>query len=123
MDTHSCDKYVRQGNVISVRRLWPNEAHTMKRRDFLKSAGAAATCGLFPRHCSLKRSLIPATRATNVPAVSDFKTKHCIVVLYGYLMTGRDIAHYTTGSVRTLMFEDAYGLPEYEVRHGFGNAL
>ena len=43
--------------------------------------------------------------------------------LIAYLMTGRDIAHYTTGSVRTQMFEDAYGLPEYELRHGFGNAL
>ena len=42
--------------------------------------------------------------------------------LIGYLMTGRDIAHYTTGSVQTQMFEDAYGLPEYEVKHGFGNA-
>ena len=29
-----------------------------------------------------------------------------------YLMTGRDIAHYTTGSVRTQIFEDAYGLRE-----------
>lgn len=77
----------------------------------------------YPRHCSLRNALSFLPRTTNVPAVSDFKTKHCIVVLYGYLMTGRDIAHYTTGSVRTQMFEDAYGLPEYELRHGFGNAL
>ena len=40
-----------------------------------------------------------------------------------YLMTGRDIATYTTGSVRTQMFEHAYSLPEYVVRNGFGNAL
>ena len=56
----------------------------MKRRDFLKCFGAAATCRLSPETLlAQNRSDMPATRATNLPPVLDFKTKHCIVVLYG----------------------------------------
>jgi hypothetical protein len=40
-----------------------------------------------------------------------------------YLMTGRDIAAHSTGSVRTQMFRDEYRLPKYVRRDRFGNPV
>ena len=40
-----------------------------------------------------------------------------------YLLTGRDIAHHVTGSVRTQMFRREYRLPPYVLRDRFGDPV
>ncbi len=40
-----------------------------------------------------------------------------------YLLTGRDLARHATGSVRTQMFREDYGLPPYVLRDRFGNPV
>lgn len=40
-----------------------------------------------------------------------------------YLLTGRDLAGFATGSVRTQMFRDEYRLPAYVRRDRFGNPV